>query len=99
MSAFDVVMAEPIPDKGRVLTAISAWWFEQTDDLAANHMLTTDPARFPDLGVEDVAGRGMLVQRADRLAIECIVRGYLSGSAWKEYRATGTMHGVPLPKG
>src|SRR5438128_7508209 len=99
MSAFDVVMAEPIPDKGRVLTAISAWWFEHTADLAPNHMVTTDPGRLPDLGLDDVAGRGMLVRRAEMLPIECIVRGYLSGSAWKEYRTSGTMHGVPLPRG
>ena len=99
MSAFDVIMAEPIPDKGRVLTAISAYWLDATRDLVPNHMVTTDPAGFPALDVDDIEGRSMLVRRAEMLPIECIVRGYLSGSAWKEYRASGTMHGVPLPRG
>jgi phosphoribosylaminoimidazole-succinocarboxamide synthase len=99
MSAFDVVMAEPIPDKGRVLTAISAHWFGATADLAPNHLVSTDPADFADIGVDDLAGRSMIVRRAEMLPIECIVRGYLSGSAWKEYRTSGTMHGVPLPRG
>ena len=101
ISAFDVVLDEPIPDKGRVLTAITAFWLEQLGDVAPNHLVSTDPADFPsgaaDIG--DLAGRAMLVRRADMLPIECIVRGYLSGSAWKEYRATGTMHGTPLPDG
>ena len=99
MSAFDVVMAEPIPDKGRVLTAISAFWFEATDDLAPNHLISTDVVDFVDVAGDDVVGRSMLVARAEMLPIECIVRGYLSGSAWKEYRTSGTMHGVPLPAG
>jgi len=99
MSAFDVVMAEPIPDKGRVLTAISSFWFEATDDLAPNHLISTDVVDFVEVAGDDVVGRSMLVRRADMLSIECIVRGYLSGSAWKEYKASGTMHGVPLPKG
>jgi phosphoribosylaminoimidazole-succinocarboxamide synthase len=99
MSAFDVVMAEPIPDKGRVLTAISAFWFEATADLAPNHLISTDVVDFVDIAGGDVVGRSMLVCRAEMLPIECIVRGYLSGSAWKEYKASGTMHGVPLPAG
>ena len=99
MSAFDVVMAEPIPDKGRVLTAISSFWFEATDDLAPNHLISTDVVDFVDVAGDDVVGRSMLVRRAEMLSIECIVRGYLSGSAWKEYKASGTMHGVPLPAG
>jgi phosphoribosylaminoimidazole-succinocarboxamide synthase len=99
MSAFDVVMAEPIPDKGRVLNAISTFWFEATADMAPNHMVSIDDADFPDIGVDDLIGRSMVVRKADMLKIECIVRGYLSGSAWKEYKASGTMHGVPLPKG
>src|SRR5216683_2482309 len=86
MSAFDVVMAEPIPDKGRVLTAISAFWFEATADLAPNHLISTDVVDFVDIAGGDVVGRSMLVCRAEMLPIECIVRGYLSGSAWKEYR-------------
>jgi len=99
MSAFDVVMAEPIPDKGRVLTAISSFWFEATDDLAPNHLISTDVVDFVEVAGDDVVGRSMLVRRAEMLSIECIVRGYLSGSAWKEYKASGTMHGVPLPVG
>jgi phosphoribosylaminoimidazole-succinocarboxamide synthase len=99
MSAFDVVMAEPIPDKGRVLNAISTFWFEATADMAPNHMVSIDESDFPDVGVDDLTGRSMVVRKADMLKIECIVRGYLSGSAWKEYKASGTMHGVPLPKG
>ena len=112
ISAFDVVMAEPIPDKGRVLTAMSAFWLELMADLAPSHLLSTDvdalpdrPAAGPDgagpdgSGADDLAGRVMLVRRADMLAIECIVRGYLSGSAWKEYRAGGTVHGTPMPAG
>lgn len=95
ISAFDVVMAEPIPDKGRVLTAISAFWFGEVADLVGSHLISVD---FPGLGAEDV-GRVMLCRRAEMLRIECIVRGYLSGSAWREYRATGTMHGIRLPAG
>ena len=99
ISVFDVVLPEPIPDKGRVLTAISAFWFDQTTDIIPNHMVSVDESDFPDVGVSDLAGRSMVVRRAEMLKIECIVRGYLSGSAWKEYKASGTMHGVPLPKG
>jgi phosphoribosylaminoimidazole-succinocarboxamide synthase len=99
MSAFDVVMSEPIPDKGRVLTAISSFWFDATDDLVPNHLISTDVVDFVDVASDDVVGRSMLVRRAEMLPIECIVRGYLSGSAWKEYRTSGTMHGVPLPAG
>jgi phosphoribosylaminoimidazole-succinocarboxamide synthase len=101
MSAFDVVMAEVIPDKGRVLTAMSAFWFDRLADVAPSHLVTTDPAGFPPgaAAIDDVAGRATLVRRADMLPIECIVRGYLSGSAWKEYRTSGTMHGAALPRG
>ena len=99
ISVFDVVLPEPIPDKGRVLTAISAFWFGVTADLVPNHLVSLHAGDFPDVGVPDLAGRSMLVRRAEMLKIECIVRGYLSGSAWKEYKASGTMHGVPLPKG
>ena len=99
ISVFDVVLPEPIPDKGRVLTAISAFWFGVTADIIPNHMVSVDQSDFPDVGVPDLAGRSMVVRKAEMLKIECIVRGYLSGSAWKEYKASGTMHGVPLPKG
>ena len=101
LSAFDVVMGEPIPDKGRVLTAMTVFWLEQMADVVPNHLITTDPAGFP-AGAEkldDLGGRAMLVHRADMLPIECIVRGYLSGSAWKEYRKEGTVHGTPFPAG
>jgi phosphoribosylaminoimidazole-succinocarboxamide synthase len=101
MSAFDVVMAEPIPDKGRVLTAMTAFWLELVTDIAPNHLVSVDPADLPpEAGdINDLAGRAMLVRRAEMLPIECIVRGYLTGSAWKEYKQTGTMHGAPLPAG
>jgi phosphoribosylaminoimidazole-succinocarboxamide synthase len=95
MSAFDVVMAEPIPDKGRVLTAITAFWLGVTADLVPNHLVSLDLPSLP----ADWVGRTMLVRRAEMLPIECIVRGYVSGSAWKEYKAAGTMHGAPLPAG
>src|SRR5207245_6897397 len=101
MSAFDVVMAEPIPDKGRVLTAITAFWLELLADVAPNHVLSLDPADFGELArkIPDLAGRAMLVRRAEMLPLECIVRGYLSGSGWKEYVAVGTLHGEALPPG
>ncbi len=99
ISAFDVVMAEAIPDKGRVLTAITAFWLGQMAGAAPNHLVSVDvPAAAAELG-DDLAGRTMVVRRAEMLPIECIVRGYLSGSAWAEYRRSGTMHGQPLPAG
>ena len=101
ISAFDVVMAEPIPDKGRVLTAITEYWLDLLADVAPNHRISSDPNDFPPDAKElpDIAGRGMLVRRAEMVPIECIVRGYLTGSALKEYRADGTMHGSRLPAG
>jgi phosphoribosylaminoimidazole-succinocarboxamide synthase len=100
ISAFDVVMAEPITNKGRELTAMTAFWSEQLADVAPSHLISTDLADVPDdLVDDDSAGRVMLCHRAEMLPIECIVRGYLTGSAWKEYQASGTMHGTPLPEG
>jgi phosphoribosylaminoimidazole-succinocarboxamide synthase len=101
MSAFDVVMAEPVPDKGRVLTAMTTYWLDALRDVAPSHLISVDPADFPGDAseIDDIEGRAMLVRKAEMLKIECIVRGYLSGSAWKEYRSSGTMHGVPLPSG
>ena len=103
LSAFDVVMAEPIPDKGRVLTATSAFWFEHLRDLVAGHLISTDIADLPATASApasaDLAGRIMLCRKAEMLPIECIVRGYITGSAWKEYKAEGTMHGTKLPEG
>lgn len=100
MSAFDVVMAEPITDKGRVLTAISAFWFDHLGDVVAGHLLSTDLADLPEPArMDEVAGRVMLCRKAEMLPIECIVRGYITGSAWKEYQREGTMHGTKLPEG
>ena len=100
ISAFDVVMDEVIPDKGRVLTAMSSFWFELLAEVAPNHLVSTDLADFPEVAqVPELAGRTMLTRRADMLPIECVVRGYLTGSAWKEYVEHGTMHGTPLPAG
>jgi phosphoribosylaminoimidazole-succinocarboxamide synthase len=100
ISAFDVVMAEPITDKGRVLTAMTAFWSEQLADVAPSHLISTSLDDVPDdLQGEDWEGRVMLCHKAEMLPIECIVRGYITGSAWKEYKASGTMHGDPLPEG
>ncbi|QGG97179.1 phosphoribosylaminoimidazolesuccinocarboxamide synthase [Actinomarinicola tropica] len=100
ISAFDVVMAEPIPDKGRVLTGISSFWSAELADVAPSHVLSTAVADFPDgAGDPGLAGRAVLCRRAEMLPIECIVRGHLSGSAWKEYRTSGTVHGMPMPSG
>jgi phosphoribosylaminoimidazole-succinocarboxamide synthase len=102
VSAFDVVMAEPIPGKGAVLTGLSAFWFRKTAHLVPNHLLSDDPADLP-AGVREFAeplgGRWLLVRRAERIDIECVVRGYLAGSAWAEYQHDGTVAGEPLPAG
>jgi phosphoribosylaminoimidazole-succinocarboxamide synthase len=102
ISAFDVVLPTPIPDKGRVLTGLSLFWFERSADIVPNHVLTADvdgfPVEFRDHG-EELAGRAMLVKRAQVVPIECVARGYLSGSGWKEYRETGRVCGVELPRG
>jgi len=95
LSVFDVVLGETVPDKGRVLTAMSTFWFDELGGVLPNHMVTTDVADIP----EEWVGRVTLARRAEMLKIECIVRGYLTGSAWKEYQATGMMNGVPLPSG
>jgi len=103
MSAFDVVMTEPVPDKGRVLTAITAFWLELLGDAAPNHLIGLDPPAGLDLtglgAPDDLRGRTMVVRRAEMLPVECIVRGYLSGSAWAEYARSGTVHGSPMPAG
>jgi phosphoribosylaminoimidazole-succinocarboxamide synthase len=100
ISAFDVVMDETIPDKGRVLTATSAFWFEHLGDVVGNHLLSTDLADLPEPARDpSIAGRFMLCRKLEMLPVECIVRGYLTGSAWKEYKREGTMHGSPLPAG
>ena len=102
LSAFDVVLSEPIPHKGRVLTAVSAFWFEQFADLVGSHLVSTDIDEVEGVtgdSVDELRGRIMLCRRAEMLPIECIVRGYITGSAWKEYRTSGTMHGAALPEG
>jgi phosphoribosylaminoimidazole-succinocarboxamide synthase len=97
ISAFDAILPTPIPDKGRVLTAMSLFWFERTRDLVANHLVSADAlaAGFDP----DLAGRAMLVRRADVVPLECVARGYLSGSGWSQYRETGAVCGVDLPPG
>jgi phosphoribosylaminoimidazole-succinocarboxamide synthase len=102
ISAFDVVMPNPIPDKGRVLNQISRFWFETMADIVPHHMISTEVGDFPRACHpyrEILEGRSMLVKRAEPLPIECVVRGYLSGSGWKEYRQTGEVCGIPLPQG
>ena len=99
ISAFDVVMAEPIPDKGRVLTAITVFWLDRLADVAPNHLISLEAPGDAWEEIPDLEGRVMLVHKADMLSIECIVRGYLTGSAWREYRAKGTVHGEPMPAG
>jgi phosphoribosylaminoimidazole-succinocarboxamide synthase len=106
ISAFDVVLPEPIPGKGRVLTAMTAYWLGELADLAPSHLVTTDPGAIVErMGAAagelpaGIAGRAMLVRRAEMLPIECIVRGYLAGSGWAEYQRSGTLHGMVLPGG
>ncbi|MGH2724292.1 MAG: phosphoribosylaminoimidazolesuccinocarboxamide synthase [Actinomycetota bacterium] len=102
ISAFDVVLPNPIPDKGRVLTGLSLFWFDRTKDLVPNHLITADVDGFPPRFLDhrgELAGRAMLVHRAQMLPVECVARGYLSGSGWKEYRATGRVCGIDLPPG
>jgi phosphoribosylaminoimidazole-succinocarboxamide synthase len=101
ISAFDVIMKEGIPDKGKILTALSLFWFETVarDD---NHLITTDLAKYPrelQLFEEKLVGRSMLVKKAEVIPFECVARGYLAGSGWKEYQATGKVCGIGLTKG
>ena len=100
LSAFDVVMPTPIPDKGRVLTQLSLFWFDLLKDVVPNHVLsaTEFPAPF-DQHAQELAGRSMLVRKTQPLPIECVVRSYVSGSGWKDYRATGKICGIDLPAG
>ncbi len=99
VSVFDVVLPDVIPDKGRVLTAISSFWFERVADLLPNHVISVDPADFPPGSRPDADGRAMLVRRTDPVRMECIARGYLFGGAWTEYREVGTVQGRPMPTG
>lgn len=102
ISAFDVVMAEPIPDKGRILTRLSAFWFRHLADLTPHHLVSTEVEDFPPALKpfrDSLRGRTMLVRKCRPVPVECIVRGYLSGSGWAEYRQTGAIGGLPLPPG
>src|SRR5574342_752386 len=102
ISAFDVVMNDPIPDKGKILTRISAFWFDRIADLVPHHLVSTDVSGFPSACqayAESLQDRSMLVRKARVLPFECVVRGYLSGSGWKEYCQTGSVCGIGLPKG
>jgi len=100
LSAFDVILPTPIPDKGRVLTQLSLYWFNLLQDVIPNHVLSA--TEFPppfDKFKDELAGRSMVVRKTQSLPIECVVRGYLSGSGWKDYRLTGKICGIPLPTG
>jgi phosphoribosylaminoimidazole-succinocarboxamide synthase len=102
ISAFDYVLGSGIPDKGKVLTQLSAFWFEKTADIVPNHLLTTDVSRYPAEmrpHADVLAGRSMLVRKTHPVPIECVARGYLSGSGWKEYQAGGAVCGIALPPG
>ncbi len=102
ISAFDVVMDDPVPDKGRILTTISLFWFERLKDIVENHIISTDPDEYPEplrKYKNDLAGRSMLVKKAKPLPVECIVRGYISGSGWNDYQKSGAVCGIPLPRG
>jgi phosphoribosylaminoimidazole-succinocarboxamide synthase len=102
ISTYDVVHPTPIPDKGRILTALSLFWFDLLKDVTSNHLIATDPARY-GRGLEKFAdqltGRSMLVRKATVVPIECVVRGYLAGSGWKDYQSTGAVCGIKLPPG
>ena len=102
ISAFDYVLGSGIPDKGKILTQISAFWFDRTRPIVANHVISTEPAAYPaqaQRAAGVLRGRSMLVKKTEPLPIECVARGYLSGSGWKDYVATGKVCGVALPQG
>jgi len=102
ISAFDYVLPNGIPYKGRVLTALSEFWFDFTSSIVENHLITTDVAAYPDNvrhHADSVEGRSMLVHKANRIDVECVVRGYIAGSAWAEYKKDGTVCGARLPEG
>jgi len=102
MSAFDVVMDDPIPDKGKILTQISLFWFNHLESLVENHILSASPSEYPEQCQKyrtELEGRSMLVKKATPLPVECIVRGYVSGSGWLEYQSRGSICDIPLPEG
>ena len=99
ISAYDVILDRPIPDKGKVLTGLSAFWFRELADICPNHMISTAASDLPAIEVDDLVGRAMLCDKAEPLPVEFVVRGYLSGSGWRDYRATGALCGHRLPPG
>ena len=102
ISVFDVVLPTGIPGKGKILTQLSCFWFERTQHIVPNHLLSTDPQQYPEACrpyLDMLAGRSMLVQKAEPLPVECVVRGYLAGSAWEDYRRTGRINDLALPTG
>ncbi|HEU4480931.1 MAG TPA: phosphoribosylaminoimidazolesuccinocarboxamide synthase [Actinomycetota bacterium] len=99
ISAYDVVLPQAIPDKGKVLTGLSQHWFRMAESICPNHVISVRASDMPDVGMEDLAGRAMLCRMAEPLPIEFVVRGYLSGSGWKDYKATGAVCGHKLPEG
>lgn len=102
ISAFDVVMADPIPEKGKILTQLSKFWFDLTETIVANHLISTEVSDFPEECLpyqEILKGRSMFVIKTEPLPIECVVRGYLAGSSWEEYQKKGEVCGIALPKG
>jgi phosphoribosylaminoimidazole-succinocarboxamide synthase len=102
LSAFDYILATGIPHKGRILTQISLFWFDFLKDIVPNHLVTADVNRYPAAirkHADELRGRSMMVMRAEMCPVECVARGYLSGSGWKEYKATGTVCGIKLPPG
>src|ERR1700747_2702280 len=102
ISAFDYILATGIPHKGRVLSQISLFWFDYLAEIVPNHLITADVDQYPTAVrkyADQLRGRSMLVDRAEMFPVECVVRGYISGSAWKEYQATGKVSGIHLPAG
>ena len=102
ISAFDVILPDAVPDKGKILTQMSAFWFERTSNIVKNHLISTDVDSFPEPlphSANQLEGRSTLATRCEPLAIECVVRGYLTGSGWKDYCSTGSVCGINLPEG
>ncbi len=102
ISAFDVVMDEPMPGKGKILTTISTFWFNRLNHIVPDHVISTNPQEYPQACqpyINELAGRSMLVRKAVPLPVECVVRGYITGSGWKDYQDTGQISGIELPKG
>jgi phosphoribosylaminoimidazole-succinocarboxamide synthase len=102
ISVFDVILPTGIPSKGKILTQLSCFWFEHTRNIVPNHLLSTDPQRYPEACrpyLDTLAGRSMLVQKAEPLPVECVVRGYLAGSAWEDYQRAGRINDLALPTG